>query len=71
MCKRLETEAMENRELKQFRRFSTYQELGSGEEIRVKAGGFHVDMGDLYKYLKKHNSEYMFKEYFGVEGTDQ
>ena len=53
LCKKQEA-AQETSELglEGFRRFGKFRELGSGEgDIRVKAGGFHVDMGDLFRYL--------------------
>uniref|UniRef100_A0A6A7G6W0 RWD domain-containing protein 2A n=1 Tax=Hirondellea gigas TaxID=1518452 RepID=A0A6A7G6W0_9CRUS len=73
LCKRQETKALKNDELSDIsslRRFGKFKELGTADDIRVKSGGFHVDMGDLYRYLKKNSSEYMFKEYFGVEGKE-
>lgn len=70
-CKRQETKPLSvDRSLSSHRRFDRFQELGTGDDIRVKGGGYHVDMGDLYRFLKKHASEYMFKEYFGVEGRE-
>jgi hypothetical protein len=38
----------------------------------VKAGesrDYHQDMGEFFFFLKKHNSEYMFKELFGIDKT--
>ncbi|XP_064121004.1 RWD domain-containing protein 2A-like [Macrobrachium nipponense] len=57
-----------NEELSTHRRFTGFEELGSESDIRVKSGGFHVDMGDVYRYLEKHDSGYIFKDYFGVDG---
>jgi hypothetical protein len=49
------------------RRFSIFEELAF-----VKAGesrDYHQDMGEFFFFLKKHNSEYMFKELFGIDKT--
>ncbi|KAK7068386.1 RWD domain-containing protein 2B [Halocaridina rubra] len=55
-------------DLTKLRRFPGFDELGSESNIRVKSGGHHVDMGDVFRYLEKHESGYVFKEYFGVNG---
>lgn len=55
-------------DIDKLRRFPTFEELGSENNIRVKNGGFHVDMGDVFRYLENHESGYVFKEYFGVSG---
>ena len=46
------------------RQFQKFQELAF-----VKAGeirDYHMDMGQFFNFLKEHNSEYMFKELFGI-----
>ncbi len=51
--------------LDQSRRFDTFREIGF-----VKSGesrDYHMDMGEFYSYLKEHNSDYMFREFFGLD----
>ena len=46
------------------RRFQEFKELDF-----VKPGDirdYHMDMGKFFNFLKEHNSEYMFKELFGI-----
>ena len=46
------------------RRFGDFRELNF-----VKPGDirdYHMDMGKFFIFLKEHNSEYMFKELFGI-----
>lgn len=50
------------------RRFNHFEELGSENNIRVKNGGFHVNMGDVLRYLEDHECGYVFKDYFGISG---
>lgn len=69
LCKKQEEKKLTNvDDLSKHSRFSGFQELGTETNIRVKSGGFHVDMGDLFRYLEQHHSAYMFEEYFGVGG---
>ncbi|XP_069950595.1 RWD domain-containing protein 2A isoform X1 [Cherax quadricarinatus] len=69
LCKKLEENELKAEEdISKYRRFSVFEELGSENNIRVKSGGFHVDMGDVFKYLENHESGYVFKEYFGISG---
>lgn len=69
LCKkREEVEITPEQDLSKLRRFSLFEELGSENNIRVKGGGFHVDMGDVFRYLENHESGYVFKEYFGING---
>lgn len=70
LCKNKETEdIIGETDLKILRRFIGFEELGSDNDIRIKSDGKHVDMGDVFRYLEKHQSGYMFKEYFGVDGN--
>lgn len=62
------TNVAPDEDISKLRRFPGFDELGSETNIRVKSGGFHVDMGDVYRYLESHESGYVFKEYFGVSG---
>ncbi|KAG7167025.1 RWD domain-containing protein 2A-like [Homarus americanus] len=69
LCKKHEDmEITAEQDLSKLRRFSTFEELGSENNIRVKSSGFHVDMGDVFRYLENHESGYVFKEYFGING---
>nr|XP_045621658.1 RWD domain-containing protein 2A-like isoform X2 [Procambarus clarkii] len=69
LCKKREEKEMTAEEdVSKCRRFSTFEELGSDNNIRVKSSGFHVDMGDVFRYLENHESGYVFKEYFGISG---
>ncbi|KAK4316794.1 hypothetical protein Pmani_012052 [Petrolisthes manimaculis] len=55
-------------DLATFRRFPTFQELGTDNSIRVKSGGTHVNMGDVFRYLDEHGCGYVFRDYFGING---
>ncbi|XP_063889887.1 RWD domain-containing protein 2A-like [Scylla paramamosain] len=69
LCKkREEVNISSDQDLSALRRFSTFEELGSENNIRVKNGGFHVNMGDVFRYLEEHECGYVFKDYFGISG---
>ncbi|CAL4125277.1 unnamed protein product, partial [Meganyctiphanes norvegica] len=69
VCKNRETEDINiETDLEPLRRFKGFEELGSDNDIRIKSDGRHVEMGDVFRYLEKHQCGYMFKEYFGIDG---
>ncbi len=52
-------------DLDKLRRFPDFQEIGF-----VKTGetrDYHMDMGEFFIFLKKYDSDYMFKEFFGID----
>ncbi|KAK6637226.1 hypothetical protein RUM44_007640 [Polyplax serrata] len=53
--------------INQLQRFSTFQEI-SFNSGKMKKQDHHMDFGEFYQYLKEHNSDYMFKELFGIDG---
>ena len=67
MCKKREEEIIK-KDISKLKRFPDFEELGTENNIRVKSNGYHVDMGDVNKYLVDHKSGYMFQEYFGFPG---
>lgn len=69
LCKKSEEATIPaDQDLSTLRRFSHFEELGSENNIRVKNGGFHVNMGDVLRYLEDHECGYVFKDYFGISG---
>ncbi|XP_012268251.2 RWD domain-containing protein 2A isoform X1 [Athalia rosae] len=62
LVKYKEDESLENNNLDNHRKFSTFQEISFPSSDR------HNDMGELYRYLTEHNVQYVFKELFGLEG---
>lgn len=62
MCKKIETN--DELDINNFRKFSSFEEIAfQSENVRST----HMDMGEFYGYLERHNCEYMFKEIFGVD----
>lgn len=60
-----ENETVNESDVNDFRRFNTFEEIGF-----IKPGegrDYHMDMGEFHSFLKEHESEYMFKELFGIE----
>lgn len=57
-----EDEPLEDNNLNEHRKFSTFQEIFFPSVDR------HNDMGELNKYLTEHDLQYVFKELFGLEG---
>jgi len=54
---------------KELMKFSCFEEIS----FDVKQGqgrNYHMDMGQFLEYLKKHDSENIFKLYFGVDGCN-
>ncbi|KAB7504901.1 RWD domain-containing protein 2A [Armadillidium nasatum] len=69
LCKKHEENKVNlHEDIQTLRRFEKFRELGPDSNIRIKGSGFHVDMGDLFRYLEEHESGYMFEEFFGVSG---
>ena len=55
----------DGRDLDSWRRFNSFEEIGF-----IKPGearDYHMDMGEFHTYLKEHESDYMFKELFGID----
>lgn len=67
MIKEQEVIQLERREVSSLCKFGKFQEL----ELEVQGGkgrNYHMDLGQFYEYLQKHDSGDMFAMYFGVEG---
>lgn len=62
LVKLKEDEPLQNDNLDSHRKFSTFQEIAFPSYDR------HNNMGELYKYLTEHDVQYVFKDYFGIEG---
>lgn len=67
MCKRKDTSPVDECSLEKFRKFTGFKEI-SFENTSSKSHEYHMDFGELYKYLLDHNCEYVFKDYFGLNG---
>lgn len=50
-----------------FKKFTNFQEI-SFNCNKVKKQDYHMDFGEFFKYLKENKCEYIFKEYFGMDG---
>lgn len=71
VCKKLETEKTKSKEeLASLRKFSSFEEI-SFESGKNKSREFHMDMGELFRYLQEHKCEDIFREYFGISGRTQ
>ncbi len=46
------------------RRFTAFEEIGFVKNSDSR--DYHMDMGEFFAYLKRNESEYMFKELFGI-----
>ncbi|XP_066595621.1 RWD domain-containing protein 2A [Prorops nasuta] len=63
LVKFIETfEMVDNKDAICMRKFSDF------EEVSFPSSDRHSDMGQLLKYLTKHNCQHAFKELFGIEG---
>ncbi|PSN57282.1 hypothetical protein C0J52_02565 [Blattella germanica] len=67
MCKKKEVINLNSSTVDSLRKFPTFQEI-SFECGKSKSMEYHMDMGELYRYLAEHNCSYVFKDYFGVDG---
>lgn len=47
------------------RRFEDFTEIGFVKSNESR--DYHMDMGEFFSFLGKHESEYMFKELFGID----
>lgn len=63
VCKFIENDTGNNVEL--FRKFKKFEELSFHCEGNRSN---HMSMGELLKFLENHNSGYIFKELFGLDG---
>ncbi|KAJ9601056.1 hypothetical protein L9F63_000791 [Diploptera punctata] len=67
MCKKKEITNINSNSIDSLRKFPTFQEI-SFDCGKSKSMEYHMDMGELYRYLAEHNCSYVFKDYFGVDG---
>lgn len=49
------------------RKFTGFEELRF-DRNQSKSRELHMNMGDFYKYLSKHECGHIFKDVFGLEG---
>lgn len=49
------------------RKFTGFEELRF-DRNQSKSQELHMNMGDFYKYLSKHECGHIFKDVFGLEG---
>ena len=52
-------------DLDKMKRFEGFEEIGFVKNSEQR--DYHMDMGEFFKFLKAHQSEYMFKELFGID----
>ncbi|XP_063989199.1 RWD domain-containing protein 2A [Diachasmimorpha longicaudata] len=62
LLKLVEEENLDGKDVNTMRKFTEFQ------EISFPTTDKHNDMGQLLKYLTEHQSQHVFKEFFGVEG---
>ncbi len=66
--KKINVKVQEDREVEGdvdgLRRFEDFQEIGFVKNSESR--DYHMDMGEFFNFLKKHESEYMFKYLFGI-----
>ncbi|GLH01094.1 RWD domain-containing protein 2A [Gryllus bimaculatus] len=69
MCKKREVKTLEAAsEAAQLRKFPRFQEVAfETERTSGKSRDCHMDMGQFFLYLEKHDCSYVFKDYFGVD----
>ena len=51
------------------KRFIDFNEIGFVKNSDNR--DYHMDMGEFFRFLKQHESEYMFKEFFGINKTSE
>lgn len=66
MCKKKEEEDLDRKDINTLRKFSDFKEI-SFEGSKSKRD-YHMDFGEFYKYLTEHSCDYIFKDYFGIDG---
>lgn len=67
MCKKKEELPLADLSVSTLRKFPDFKEI-SFEGNKSKRWDYHMDFGEFYKYLTEHNCEYIFKDYFGMDG---
>lgn len=69
ICKKVEElPLLENQRIDSHRKFETFDEIFFHNAKQTRPHETHTDMGEFYRYLVQHNCEYIFKDYFGIEG---
>lgn len=62
LLKLVEEENLDGKDVNIMRKFAGFQEISFPTTEK------HNDMGQLFKYLTEHQSQHVFKDFFGVEG---
>lgn len=66
MCKKKEEDEL-SIPITELRKFSDFKEI-SFEGNKAKRRDYHMDFGEFYRYLSDHGCDYIFKDYFGIDG---
>lgn len=66
MCKKKEEDDL-SKGIKELQKFPDFREI-SFEANKGKRRDYHMDFGEFYKYLTDHGCDYIFKDYFGIDG---
>ncbi len=68
VCKKIEETESTADTLNSLRKFDHFVELNFQNLKGNKSNETHTDMGEFYRYLIQHKCEYIFKDFFGIEG---